>query len=118
VPVHVIACGKGPLQGVPANLANATFYGSVLPAAWSFMLAARARGLGTSWTTLHLFFETEADRIIKLPAGWRQVVLLPTAFYLGDGFRRAARRPAREVVYANEWNVPLDGADPAESPHE
>jgi nitroreductase len=108
VPVHVVACAKGPLPGLPAGLASATLYGSVLPAAWSFMLAARARGLGTSFTTLHLFFEEEADRIINLPPGWRQVVLIPTAFYRGDGFRRADRRRAIDVVFANEWSGRLD----------
>ncbi len=58
VPVHVIPCVEGRLEN-PEPFAAASFYGAILPAAWSFMLAARSRGLGTAWTTLHL--ANEAD---------------------------------------------------------
>jgi nitroreductase len=104
VPVHVIPCVKGEIRNVPANMANATLYGSILPAAWSFMLAARARGLGTSWTTLHLLHEDEADALIKLPSDWRQALLIPTAYYRGDTFQPAPRRTPADVIHANEWN--------------
>ena len=58
VPVHVIPCiGRQPLNGNPFDSA---WWGSIAPAAWSFMLAARTRGLGTVWTSLHLFFEEAA----------------------------------------------------------
>ncbi len=51
VPVMVIAC----IQASRLPRGNQTgLWGSLLPAAWSYALAARARGLGTAWTTLHL----------------------------------------------------------------
>ena len=39
-------------------------WGSVIQAAWSFMLAARSRGLGTCWTSLHLEHEREAAKLL------------------------------------------------------
>ena len=53
VPVMMIQCISGNLDKVP-SFAGASMWGSILPAVWSFMLAARERGLGTAWTTIHL----------------------------------------------------------------
>src|SRR5260370_995598 len=71
VPVMVIPCIEGRVDrpGV-SNLEIAGLYGSILPAAWSFMLAARARGLGTAWATLHLRYEREVANLLGLP--WRR----------------------------------------------
>ena len=55
VPVLVIAAR---LDRVPDGTDEGTlagYYGSVLPGVWSFQLAARARGLGSAWTTFHLY---------------------------------------------------------------
>jgi nitroreductase len=67
------------------------------------MLAARARGLGTAWTTLHLDYEAEVAEILGLPTDIRQGVLIPTAYCLGDTFRPAPRRPADAVVHVDRW---------------
>ena len=77
--------------------------GSLLPGAWSYMLAARARQLGTAWTTLHLVYEKEAAEILGLPDNIRQGVLIPTAYYTGETFRPAPRRPVQEVVHIDRW---------------
>lgn len=82
---------------------QAGLWGSLLPAAWSFMLAARARGLGTAWTTLHLMYEDEAARLLGLPPKVRQGALIPTAYYTGDGFRPAPRQPLGEVLHIDRW---------------
>ncbi|MFL5909200.1 MAG: nitroreductase family protein, partial [Gaiellaceae bacterium] len=63
VPVHVIPCVEGRYEGKP-NALVASMFGSIIPAAWSFMLAARSRGLGTAWTTLHLEYEAEARELL------------------------------------------------------
>ncbi len=100
VPVLVIPClrvGRLP-SGNQAGL-----WGSVLPAAWSYMLAARARGLGTAWTTLHLTYEAEVAALLGLPADVRQGALIPTAFYTGDTFRPAPRQPLDEVLHVDRW---------------
>ena len=65
------------------------------------MLACRARGLGTAWTTLHLKYETEIAALLGLPEGIRQGALIPTAYYTGDTFRPAARRPLDDVLHVD-----------------
>ena len=102
VPVQVIACIE--VHGEWAAGANqAGLWGSLLPAAWSYMLACRSRELGTAWTTLHLAYEKEAAEILGLPAHVRQGVLIPTAYYTGKTFRPAPRRPLDEVLHLNQW---------------
>jgi nitroreductase len=100
VPVLVLPCLR--VARLPAG-SQAGLWGSILPAAWSFMLAARARGLGTAWTTLHLAHEAEVARILGLPDDVRQSVLIPTAFYTGTTFRPAARGPVEEVLHLDRW---------------
>ena len=100
VPVLVLPCLR--VARLPAGN-QAGLWGSILPAAWSFMLAARARGLGTAWTTLHLAHEAEVARILGLPEDVRQSVLIPTAFYTGTAFRPAARGPVEEVLHLDRW---------------
>lgn len=100
VPVHVIPCLR--VRGLPA--ANqAGMWGSILPAAWSFMLAARARGLGTAWTTLHLAHEDEVAAVLGLPDDVRTAVLIPTAYYTGETFGPARRGPLDEVLHLDRW---------------
>jgi nitroreductase len=101
-PVHIICCVEGRAEGA-STAAQAALYGSILPAAWSLMLALRARGLGAAWTTLHLAYERDVAALLDIPETVTQAVLLPVAYYLGDDFRPAARVPAREVTYWNEW---------------
>ena len=102
VPVLVIGCitvGDGGLpQGNQAGL-----WGSLLPAAWSYMLAARARGLGTAWTTLHLAYESEIAELLGIPGDVRQGVLIPTAYYLGETFAPAKRQPLDDVLHVDRW---------------
>ena len=104
VPVLVVPCLELP-GGLPAGN-QAGVWGSLLPAAWSYMLAARARGLGTAWTTVHLDREVEVARLLGLPGTVRQGALIPTAHVAGgSGFRRAARRPAASVVHVDGWSA-------------
>jgi nitroreductase len=101
VPVHVIACitvGDGLPAGNQAGL-----WGSLLPAAWSFQLAARARGLGSAWTTLHLAYEKEISELLGIPPQVRQGVLLPTAYFTGETFRPAPREPVDTVLHLDRW---------------
>ena len=102
VPVHIIPCIEGRVEdGTPFR--QATVYGSVLPAAWSLMLALRARGLGSSWTTLHLMYEAEAAALLEIPEGLTQGALLPVAYFTGDDFKPAKRLPGRERTYWDTW---------------
>jgi len=102
VPVLVIAAIKVDSGGLPEGN-QAGLWGSLLPAVWSYMLAARARGLGTAWTTLHLAYEREVAELLGIPADVRQGALIPTAYYTGDTFRPAPRVPLDEVLHLNGW---------------
>jgi nitroreductase len=101
VPVHVIACIEA-AEELPASN-QAGLWGSLLPAAWSFQLAARARGLGTAWTSLHLRYEREISALLGIPPHVRQGVLLPAAYYTGESFRPAPRRPLDTVLHLDRW---------------
>ena len=101
-PVFVIPCIEGRVEEAP-QFAQASMYGSILPAVWSFMLAARARGLGSAWTTIHLMFEKEAAAILGIPDHVTQSALLPVAWFKGEGFKPAKRIPSREITFWESW---------------
>lgn len=103
VPVHVVACHRGRTEGAP-QVAQASAFGSVLPAVWSFMLAARARGLGSAWTTIHLFHEREAAEVLGIPYDeYAQVALIPVAHAIGTDFRPGPRRDLAEFARWEGW---------------
>jgi len=88
--------------------ALAAYYGSVLPGVWSFQLAARARGIGSAWTTLHLDHEDAVAELLGIPPTVTQVCLLAVGYYTGTTFTRAPRRPVTEVTYLNRWKSPVE----------
>ncbi len=103
VPVHVVPCHPGRTEDRPL-VAQASAFGSVLPAVWSFMLAARARGLATAWTTIHLFYEREASEILGIPyEEVSQVALIPLAHSIGTDFKAGAREPLEGFVHWDAW---------------
>jgi nitroreductase len=102
-PVMVIPCYLARPEGRPLSR-QAILWGSILPAAWSFMLALRSRGLGTAWTTAHLEYEHEAAEILGIPyERVTQVVLFPVAYTLGTTFKPGYREPIESVVRWNTW---------------
>ena len=70
---------------------------------WSFQLALRARGLGSTYTTLHLNCATEAANLLGIPDDIKQTGLLPVAYTLGTDFKPAKRRPLDDVLHWNSW---------------
>ena len=103
-PVLVIACNKGArVEGAPAMM-TASMMGNVLPAMWSFMLAARARGLGTAWTTIHLMMEQQVADILGIPFdSVQQACLTPVAHTVGTDFSPASRPPADSIIHWDAW---------------
>lgn len=103
VPVLIVPCIQGRTDGEP-NVVQASIYGSVLPAVWNLMLAARARGLGTAWTTIHLFHEREAAEVLGIPFDdVMQVALVPLAHTIGTDFKAGAREPLDTFVHWEAW---------------
>lgn len=103
VPVHVIPCISGRTDG-KGVFAQASRWGSIMPAAWSFMLAARSRGLGTVWTTFHLAHEQEAAELLGIPYDEvMQAALIPVAYTIGTEFKPAVRAPLDSLVHWDRW---------------
>ncbi len=103
VPVLAIPCIQEEFGGLSGNASAAAMYGSILPAVWSFQLALRSRGLGSAWTTLHLYREKECAELLGIPDGLVQVALLPVAYTKGIDFKPAARPPAETIAHWNRW---------------
>ncbi|MBN9797732.1 nitroreductase family protein [Pseudonocardia sp. UM4_GMWB1] len=109
----VIGCLEGARLDGAAAMTSSSLLGGVLPAMWSFMLAARARGLGTCWTTMHLARERDVAEILDIPFDRvQQVCLTPLAFTVGTDFRPAARPGPDEVVHWDGWNTGRPGPEP------
>jgi nitroreductase len=103
VPVLVIPCTFGRLDG-RTIFQQASVWGSILPAAWSFMLALRSRGLGSAWTTLHLWREEEMADLLGIPyAKVTQAGLFPVAYTTGGDFHAADRANSAEAIRWNHW---------------
>jgi nitroreductase len=104
-PVLMIPCLEGRPDGAPAGM-QASYWGSLLPAVWSFMLALRTRGLGSAWTTLHLMGEGEkqAAEILGIPFDqYAQGGLFPIAYTKGTEFKKAKRLPAEQFTHWDTW---------------
>lgn len=103
-PALVIACSAaGRVDGQP-GLVAASGMGNVLPAMWSFMLAARARGLGTAWTTVALMMEQQVADIVGIPYDEvQQVCLSPLAYTKGTDFKPAMRPDPDTIIHWDTW---------------
>ena len=107
VPVLLFACVPGRLDNaeVATNVTfQASTYGSIIPAVWSFMLAGRARGLGSCLTTIHLIHEREIAEILNIPyEEVTQVAMIPVAHTKGTNFQPAPRKPLDTVLHVDTW---------------
>lgn len=103
VPALLFPCITPRADGLPL-WAQASIWGSVLPQSWSFMLAARARGLASAWTTLHLQFEEEVAAILDINyAEVQQTAMLPVAYSLRKDFKPAYREPIQKFTHWDSW---------------
>jgi len=103
VPALVVPCITGRTDDAPVS-GQAGTWGSVLPAVWSFMLAARMHGLGTCWTTSNLPVERDVADLLDIPhAEVMQAALIPLAHTVGTDFRPAHRVPVDEVLHWERW---------------
>ena len=103
VPVILLPCqwGRPDHVGVAEQ---AAYWGSLLPAVWSFMLALRSRGLGSAWTTLHLSREREAAALLGIPyERCAQAAMVPVAYTRGLEFKPGPRKPTAGIVHWDYW---------------
>jgi nitroreductase len=91
--------------GDRSTFQQASKWGSILPAVWSFMLALRSRGLGSAWTTLSLYREKEMGELLGLPVGeWTQAGLFPVAYTIGTDFKPGDREASESLIRWNRWS--------------
>ena len=102
VPAMIIPCIESRFENEEAFV-QASMYGSILPSAWSIMLAFRARRIASAWTTLHLVYEAEVRALVGMPDDYTQAALLPIAYLKGGDLHPAKRLPLSEVAYWNRW---------------
>jgi len=104
-PVLVIPCSAAGMRtDGQAGMFAASMLGNVIPAMWSFMLAARARGMGTAWTTLHLMQEQAVADLLGIPFDTvQQVALSPLAFTKGTDFKPAVRPDPDTIIHWDAW---------------
>ena len=103
VPVLLVAAQWGRVEGA-SNDEQAAYWGSLLPAVWSLMLALRSRGLGSAWTTLHLRREKEVAELLGIPYDQcAQGGLFPIAYTVGTDFKPGPRKPMDRIVHWDTW---------------
>ena len=101
VPAIAFPLLAGRLEGASVFY-QASLWGSILQSVWSFFLALRTKGMGSAWTTAHLFREQEIAALLGIPANYTQVGLFPIAYTLGTEFKKAWRSPVEDVL---DWNT-------------
>ncbi len=103
VPAIVIPCLANRIPASAPHGMLAAAYGSIYPAMWSFQLALRSRGLGSTLTTVHLFFEADVAALLGIPDDVMQVALLPVAYTKGTDFKPVARPPVESITSFDTW---------------
>jgi len=105
VPIHVIPLLADRMdEGTPSGR-QASRWGGILPAVWSFMLALRERSIGSAWTSLHLANERDVAELLGIPYDdYSQAGLFPVAYTIGTDFKPAKRPPAEDFIRWNEWS--------------
>jgi nitroreductase len=100
VPVWILVCGR-PVY--PAGAPNADWIASALyPAAQNLLLAARASGLGATFTTWHMPSEQAVRSLLGIPDDARIAVTIPVG-WPARPFGPVRRRPVDEVVHRDRW---------------
>ena len=102
IPAMILVCTTTPAPAAEVAT-QVAYYGSILPAAWSLMLALRARQLGATWTTLLSSRQAEVGKILEMPEDAVLTVMLPVAYTKNARLVRAERVPAHQVTFWDTW---------------
>ena len=100
VPAWILGCGRKSYP--PQDPQEVFMYASVYPAAQNLIVAARAMGIGTAFTTFHLMAEHTIRELIGIPEDVRLCVSI-AAGYPERQFKKVNRRPVKDVMHLNRW---------------
>jgi nitroreductase len=103
VPVIVAPCAEGHVEDDPTLNGASWLLGSIYQAVWSFQLALRSRGLGSTFTTAHVLFEPEVRALLGVPETHTVTCLIPVAHTIGTDFRPAPRGRVEDVTFWDKW---------------
>jgi nitroreductase len=107
VPVVAIVCVEGRIEDDPTLNGATWLLGSVYQAVWSFQLALRSRGLGSTFTTAHVLFERELRDLLGIPDTHSVVCMIPLAYTIGTDFKPAPRNPVEDITFVDQWGATL-----------
>jgi len=101
VPAIIFVCGP---VAYPPNAPMEQFVWSALyPAAQNLIVAARSLGLGTIFTTFHMFAESELRDVLGIPQEIKFGVMVPIGWPQND-FVRVKRKPIASVIHWDKWS--------------
>ena len=104
VPVHFLVCGK---EVYPPEAPNVSFVWSALyPAAQNILLAARALGLGTCFTTYQHVAPDLIREVLGIPADVHIAAYIPMG-WPDINFGPLARKPVEQFTHMNGWQGDL-----------
>ena len=100
VPAIILVCGP---VAYPPNAPREQFVWSALyPAAQNLIVAARSLGLGTTFTTFHMFMESEIRELLGIPQEIKLGVMIPIGWPQND-FVKVKRKPISKVIHWDKW---------------
>jgi len=102
IPAMIFVCASAPPAGMLLGQ-QIGYFGSILPAAWSLMLALRARHIGSTWTSLLASRQDEVAEILGMPENTINLVMLPVGYMKGAVLKKAERQPARSITFIDAW---------------
>src|SRR6202046_2731401 len=101
VPAIIFVCGP---VAYPPNAPLEQFVWSALyPAAQNLIVAARSLGLGTTFTTFHMFMENELRELLGIPEGIKFGVMIPIGWPQND-FVKVKRKQISKVIHWDKWS--------------
>jgi nitroreductase len=99
-PVIIVVCGQ--LTYPPQQPNESFIWSAIYPAAQNIILAARALGLGSVFTTYHQVIDNVLRDTLAIPEDVRIGALIPVG-YPAKSFTPVARRPITDFVHRNRW---------------
>jgi nitroreductase len=106
-PALILCCLEGHAQ--EGAIHQSTYYGSIYPAIQNLMLAARAKGIGSTMTTMHKAREQDIKNVLAIPDTVETIALIPLGYPLGQ-WGQPKRKPQQEVTYWNVWGQCSEGS--------
>lgn len=98
----VIIFVAGPVIYPPAAPREQFTWSALYPAAQNILVAARALGLGTTFTTMHMTAEPTVREVLGIPDPIKIAAMIPIG-WPDAKFGPVKRRPVEEFVHRNGW---------------